>query len=364
MVAAILGVVMVRFRRDRLLFWSAGFFGITLLPTSNLVILIGAATALRFLYLPSVAAAIAIAALAYRLKNQRAAAIILAAAVLLCGARTFARNPAWASDLALASADVTASPNSYRVHHLLAESLYLQDPQNNVDSALREEETAWAILQPLPPVWMDISIPTNLGKYYHIAGDRAGGGSSPQGRGWYEKSLTVLLRGRQAVLAIGQARDQVQLAQGRPLLPRIGFDNLYFNLGKTYASLGQPSEAMAAYRAGRSINPHERAVYDEMATLYAAQGDLEQAAIVLDEKAHLFGMSAATLGSLRNLYARIPEGSCAIGADGGLNPACPRLQHDMCLAWSDLAKTYMDARFPERAQAIQTTAAGHGCKTD
>ncbi len=53
--AAILTVVIVRRRKDPLLFWAAGFFGIALLPTSNLVLYIGAAMAERFLYLPAMA---------------------------------------------------------------------------------------------------------------------------------------------------------------------------------------------------------------------------------------------------------------------------------------------------------------------
>jgi hypothetical protein len=360
-IAAILAIVVLRFRRDRLLFWAAGFLGITLLPTSNLVVLIGAATALRFLYLPSVAVAIAIAALAYRLGSRRAPAILLTAAVILCAGRTLARNPAWASDLALASADVAASPASYRVHHLLAESLYVAEPQNNFEAALREEDAAWTILQPLPPVAMDLTVPLSLGRYYRMAGDRAGGLKTAQGREWYEKSLAVLLRGREVVQAVEKARDGDQMARGLPLLPRAGFETLYFNLGRTYLSLEQYADAIRQYRYGRSINPVHRTIYDEMATLYASRGELEQAAIILLEKAQVFGASSATQTSLRNLYARLPEGACAVGPDGNLNFDCPKLRRDQCLAWADLAQAYRDARAPDRAQAIAATAAGRGC---
>jgi tetratricopeptide (TPR) repeat protein len=347
-IVAILALVIVRFRRDPLLFWAAGFFGITLLPTSNLIFLIGAATALRFLYLPSVAAAIAIAALAYRLKSDRAAAIILTAAILLAGARTFARNPAWDSDLALASTDVFTVPNSYRVHHLLAESLYLKDPKNNLQPALREEEAAWAILQTLPPISLDLNVINSLGRYYRFAGEN-------------EKSLAVLLRGREMVQAVEQATDQAQQAGGKPLVPRVGHETLHFNLGRTYISLQRYPEAIAEYRAGRAINPVDRAVYDEMATFYATRGDLDNTAIILNEKAHVFGLSPNTLASLRNVYARIPDGACAILPDGTLNPQCPRLQRDLCTAWSDLAQAYRDARAPDRAEGVASVAATKGC---
>ena len=49
--AAILATVIARYRKDRPLFWAAGMFALALLPVSNLVLLIGATMAERFLYL-------------------------------------------------------------------------------------------------------------------------------------------------------------------------------------------------------------------------------------------------------------------------------------------------------------------------
>ena len=70
--------------------------------------------ALRFLYLPSIGFAVAVAALVWRLKNEKAARAVLAALVVLFAARTLARNPAWASDGALAAADVDNGTRSFR----------------------------------------------------------------------------------------------------------------------------------------------------------------------------------------------------------------------------------------------------------
>jgi hypothetical protein len=53
------------------------------------------------------------------------------------------------------------------------------------------------ILDPLPPHLSRQFIPANLGAYYGAKGDAAGGPRTPQGRAWYEKSVAILLRGRE-----------------------------------------------------------------------------------------------------------------------------------------------------------------------
>src|SRR5574341_1127906 len=80
---------------------------------------------------------------------------------------------------------------------------------------------------------------------------------------------------------------------------------------------------------------------------HARAGKPEWASIALNEKALLDEFSPATLASLRELYAEIPGGGCAIDEQGGalkLNLACPRLRNDICAAAADLAQAFMEAR--------------------
>ena len=92
---------------------------------------------------------------------------------------------------------------------------------------------------------------------------------------------------------------------------------MLLGLGRSYAGLGRHAEAAAAYRKGRNVRPGETTFFDELAAAYAAQGKLEAAAIVIDEKAYVFGLSPATLASIRNLYSRVPGGECALDSAGG-----------------------------------------------
>src|ERR1035441_8524301 len=107
--AAFFGFELVRTQHSGWLALYATFefgFAIALLPTANLLFPIGALMAERFLYLPSVAFAIALVALLGRLKNGRYTATVVTILAVLYVGRTFARNAAWNNDLTLASADV------------------------------------------------------------------------------------------------------------------------------------------------------------------------------------------------------------------------------------------------------------------
>jgi protein O-mannosyl-transferase len=190
-VIAILAVVLVRYRKDRIAFWAAGFFAIALLPTSNLLFLIGAAVAERFLYLPAVGFAVFAAALVYRLKNQQLAKGILIAVVAVYAVRTIARNPAWDDDASLASADLPNSLHSFRLHYMLGRALFAQDAPGEIDRAIAEQEAACQILSPLPPA-KSIAFPaTYLGVYYATKADLV---STEQRTEWLEKSLAVCCR--------------------------------------------------------------------------------------------------------------------------------------------------------------------------
>jgi hypothetical protein len=77
------------------------------------------------------------------------------------------------------------------------------------------------------------------------------------------------------------------------------------------------------------------------------------------------GNQPATMYALRQLYSRIPGGSCAITAEGGaprLNLGCPRVRNDLCLALADLAQAFLEARNAGRAKDIQQSAIErYGC---
>jgi len=361
-VAAILAAALVRYRRDPLWFCLAGFLGIALLPTSNLIVPIGATVAERFLYLPSVAIAVALAALAYRWLSERQATVILAVLAVLFAGRTLARNPAWKDDLALATADVETTPRSFRLHDMLAKALFEQDARNNIERVIQEQEKSWELLATLPPARSSEFPPTFLGIYYATKAELVGPAES---RAWYEKSTAILEKAREISQALEKAQDERQRAAGRPLTTRAVFQQLYFNLANADLHLGRYQAAVDALRYGRGVDPSVPEAYDGLSVAYAAMGNPVGAAVALEEKAQVDGFQQATLGAIREAYQKAPDASCAFVQQGGgwqFNIGCPRVKSDLCAASADLAGAYTDARQDEKARAIRDAAVQrYGC---
>jgi tetratricopeptide (TPR) repeat protein len=365
MVAAILCVVLARRRGDPLIFFLAGFFGIALLPTSNLLFQTGSIMAERFLYLPSVGFAIAAVALAGRLGRERLTAAVLTVVLALFAGRTFARNFDWKDDLTLSAADVRVAPDSFKMHGILANALFKQDPRHNIGTVIEEAEIAWNVIRWLPPELIFRQPPSNLGAYYRAKGDLVGGAATAEGRFWYQKSLAVLLKGREADQAAEKVYDEAMRAHGKPLTGRLTFPTLYLNLGLTYARLGLNVEALEVLRQGRRADPSSLDFYDAIAAVYLAGGNPEAAAVTLDQKMQVGGNSPSTVSALRDVYSKIPGGACAIVVEGGvskLNMACPRLREDLCLAWADLTQALLEARKAGEARALKTSSVErYGC---
>jgi protein O-mannosyl-transferase len=359
---AIVATVVARRRKDPLLFWAAGFFGIALLPTSNLVIFIGAAMAERFLYLPAVAFAVAVTALLFRWQSEPYAKIALVAILVLYTVRTIARNPAWNDNLSLASSDLPASHRSFRLHYMLGKALFEQDARGNIDRAIAEEEASWKLIAPLPPSRSASSPPALLGVYY---ADKADFVDSAEKKLWYEKSLDILLKARKISRAIEKSYDDEQQAHGA-LTVRASNPQIYLSLGTAYMKLGDSADAVEAMRFAKGVNPHTLEVYDGLIAAYSATGNVPMAVTTMEEKALVDNFEPATMGAIRDLYEKIPDGDCAFVERGGGwqfdTEGCPRVKGDLCAAFADLASSYRDARLLHGAQQVQAVAVErYGC---
>jgi tetratricopeptide (TPR) repeat protein len=364
-VTEVLALVTLRRKHDPVPFFAAGFYALTLLPASNLLLLIGSPMAVRFSYLPSAGFAIAVAALAFRLRSRRLVYGFLGAAAVLLGARTLARNPVWDSNLALGAADAESVPASFRAHRLYANALVTANPGANLEQATRESETAWEIVNPVPAVWSDAGVASDLGYMYQVKGDQLGGAETVEGRAWHVKAADLLETAAAIAASARRHFDEQQLAHGKGMRFQGGYELLYLNLGRAYQVLGRYDDALAAFRKARAENPYEAKAYLALAGLAEARGDLAAAAVSTVEMALLFGIDAEAASRLRAVYGQTPGGECVLAEDGGqfkLNLACPRLGPDVCAGWAELAAVFESVRQPKEAERLGAQAREKGCR--
>ena len=126
-----------------------GFFFVALIPTANLIVLIGSIMGERFMYLPAIGLAGCLVAVVQRASahwRASANALKVAAALVCLGlvTRTYARNSDWHDDLSLWSRAVEVCPGSARPHMNLG--LALSERPGRLAEAIAQYRTALGIL--------------------------------------------------------------------------------------------------------------------------------------------------------------------------------------------------------------------------
>lgn len=204
--------------------WRAGaFFAIAILPVSNLLFPIGTIMAERFLYLPAIVVALALA----HLWRRPAGRIAVCAIVLAFAARTWARNPDWHDDRAMAESLVRTSPASFKGHRLLAYELF--QSHDNSARVLDEAEKSVAPLEEIPDVQDAAETWRLAGGYFAAAGK-------------YQRSAELLERALRIVRA-QKARVGDATYAGMP--------NLLDNLADDYLALGRRDDAAITLMTGQ-----------------------------------------------------------------------------------------------------------------
>ena len=348
---AIAAAALAALRRARPLFFFVAFFLAAILPVSNLVMPIGSILAERFLYLPSIGFAGCLV-WAARAAHHRAPAgwpVALALVSLALGARTYARNFDWRDERSLWSSAVRAAPGSYKTHQNMALVLLAQ-AQPDFAAATREVEESLAILDPLPDTRSVPSVYATAGLCYRTRGDLS-------------KALAVLLRGRNIDRAWNAAVELRNRLDGKSI-SAVGTPPLYLDLGRVYRDLGQPENALEAFREGRSIDP-QPAFFEEISRTYSGMGQPEQAAISLLEGLAVDSSQTGLLSQVAQLYQETEPQSCALdrGAAGvSLNLNCPLVHRELCTASHNVAEMFTAMGDPASASAAaQKAVRSWGC---
>ncbi|MGO9096033.1 MAG: tetratricopeptide repeat protein [Bryobacteraceae bacterium] len=312
---AALFAVMLAVRRSRtgrpLLFFLVFFFA-ALLPTSNLIVLIGSIMAERFIYLPSVGLAgcvvAAVHALATRrpLKRPAVALVAWAALGLAClalAARTYARNFDWQDERTLWTSAVKVCPESAKAHNNLG--IALSGIPGRLPEAIAEYRAALRI----DPRRADVYF--NLG---NALSDMPG--RLPEAIDEYHAALRIDPDYAKAHNNLGNALSGIPsrlpeaIAEYQAAL-RIDPHraDAHYNMGIALSGIpGRLPEAIAEYRAALRIDPHHADAHDALAnTLAHLPGRLPEAIAEYQAVLRIQPDRAAVRYNLANALASLPD---------------------------------------------------------
>jgi tetratricopeptide (TPR) repeat protein len=345
-------------RWNRTAFFLAGFAVMVFLPTSNLLFPIGTIRADRFLYLPTVGVlgclVMAVYALGSRMRLWLAAPVILLVMTAAFAARTWARNAEWSDELTLARADVRTNPRSYKLHRLMATSMFAADPSHaNIDRVVEEIDKSLAILAPLPELESAPEIYDFAGAAYLAKGDRlrtvgAGGAEAA-----YRRSRELLER----CIHIIQAGEQDRAARyGKLRLGEVARaePEAYWLLSNVHQRLGDMDSALRTAREAQRMAPQDPRTYSQIAGLLLIRNQGDDAAVVLTE-----GMLVTSDQRLQSYLVRLYRSStdpanCTLVPDPNgqmINPRCQIVLDHTCAAAPDVLRALID--MGRRQEAMQ-----------
>ena len=287
-IAAAVAVILL-YRWNRTGFFLACFAFLNFVPASNLFFSIGTIMADRLLYLPSLGLlaclVLAIYALAERPKIALLAPVVLGVIVGGFAIRTWIRNQDWQSELAMATHDVGVSPSSYKLHQLLATSLFEADPaHSNIDQVIEEQGKAVALLDTLPAVLSRADAYRQAGYYQILKGDLVHERDAVQSAAAYGRAREALER----CIAIDQASRGNYLSrienrsgsqQFSPL--REGDSQAYLLLSVAHERLGDAEKAYEAVNQARTLDPLNPQMYRQLSVVLAQQGRTDEAEVAL-----------------------------------------------------------------------------------
>ena len=335
---AVAAAALVSFRRARPLFFCILFFLLTIAPVANIFMLVGSIMAERFLYLPAIGFAGVIVWVARALPGVAPKQLLtaLATVCLLFAGRTYARNGDWQDERTLWTSAAAVVPDSYKVHHNLAQ-IALAQAQPDLATATREVERAIAILAPLPDERSLSSVYATAGLCYYMANN-------------FDRALVTLEHARK----IDRTWSEIQTARNRAdgkSLPPVGTPALYFDLGRVYTALNRPADARDALLTGRAIDP-QPAFFLQLSQSYQALGQTGPAEISLLEGLTIDSNQQDLMQEAVRLYQLSAPGSCAV-ANGTLNLACPAVRADFCTATANVAAIFTQLGDTESAAAVR-----------
>jgi tetratricopeptide (TPR) repeat protein len=261
-----------RFRKRDIIGYGILFYFITIFLFSNLLILIGASMAERFLYFPSLGFCMVIGALLYKLVPRSVAEdparsafkvppVLLVISLVVLGlytAKTMARSQAWKNNLELYSHDSKTNPDNYRLHYYLGRHLTKEIAVNEKDSVVKAEQFKQGIDELLKSNKLN---PRFLDAYQQLAVASTRVKDYPNAEKYFEIVLKYIPNDVPTLLNLGGCyglQGKIDLAE-KIFLKTLDVDprntRALMSLATTYNIKGDKTRAQEYYNQAVSIDP-------------------------------------------------------------------------------------------------------------
>jgi tetratricopeptide (TPR) repeat protein len=310
-------------RTNKPLAFFTGFFFVSLLPTSNLIFLIGAIMAERFIYLPLVGLAGWAVCVGYwilrrfgfqKIPAERAVLASASLVALVLATLTYARNSDWQDELSLWTSAVNTYPQSARPHNNRGQALS-RIPGRSSDAAAEFK----AAIQIRPD--------------YALA--------------HYNLGTTSLQTQSHLPEAISEFETAARLA------PDLW--ETHYNLGNAFAGLpNRLPDAIREFEAAIRIKPDLAEGHRDLGMALAMSGRLTDAVVEFQTALRYQSNDADVHYNLGNTLERIPNRLPEAIQEW---EAAVRIQPDLAEAHYHLGKalSLMPGRLPEAIAEFQTT---------
>lgn len=275
------------------------FYAASAVLTANIIVIIGATMAERFVYTASLAYCIALVFLLAKIMkvdtrqsaqgdslramfagfDKRLFSVVLVIALLYTG-KTIARNAAWKDNLALFQSGVETAPDSWRTHNLLGVT-YTKKLQKETDPAAKRE----LFINAITHFNRSIEVLPGVSEVWVLKGYACEFfGRDDSAISCYKKALAIDNTDPKASFNLGAVylRNNLLDSAIAILLPMVqrnpGQADALTNLAAAYGNKGNFQEALKYYNRAMQINPDQpRNVLQSMSNIYGMIGDSAKA---------------------------------------------------------------------------------------
>jgi tetratricopeptide (TPR) repeat protein len=275
-------VAIKNFKRKNLLSFSILYFLITFSIVSNIIFLVGATLAERFLYTPSLGFCIAAAFLLSKLNKKTSVAAMLMV-TLLYSVKTIARNNDWKSNYTLFSKDIESAPKSCKLNYYYSVAILDEVQLSYSPEPLRKEAAAdkaiAALKRALTIMPHFIEAMEQMGYAYYVKGDFENAKRNYAIAAQHGSPSAKLLNNYAvAYIETNEPEKAVPMLE-KALAQNPNYVEASNNLGSAYNRLGYWDKAVQVLQKAIKINPRYGVAYKNIARAY---GNLRQWDTALD----------------------------------------------------------------------------------